>query len=559
MDTSTELVTNEMPEGAPDGSVETEVAEGTRVLPPPPPDLSIVDDAGLAAALNAIASRQHQALVITNAYTACLFQRTVPYEQWSRVCCGELGDQSLDAAKPLSRNALWWGTVSGAPWEADPEAVVTAKGTVTLLKRWSTEAEKVAGREGDATQAVKDELTYLAAWRCQFAGCGRDLKRHGATGGRGRFSYFAHIVAASPEGPRGDPLLSKLLASELSNFMLLCDECHRLIDKINPAKYTVEVLRKMREENLAEVARLLGNLQHKPAEVLAFLGNVSGQPAPFTIDDAQEALWCAGLRTTEVKPTRYFSPGGHNHNVHSIAYWASLFEQLKLDLPTLQGLLNGSRTGTARPRLAIFPLHGTSVLLLTGRVLGDHAATQLFQPHRNKVNPSTRWAWPVAGSLPAPPLEKFKLETLVQHQPGIAEATLVVALTSDVDASRMPETCATNSSLSLPTLRIKGTVFNKDCIEQPEDLQVLGLVVDEAIRRLQDEWRVNTVHLFVSAPASAAVVVGQKMQARHHADFICYEAEGGPGSAYRPTIKISSASVQELISSPAHSLQLSLQ
>lgn len=558
MDTRTELVTTDVPsDGTRDDSVEAEVAASA--LPPPPSDLLIVDDGGLASALRAIVNGRHQALVITNAYTACLFKRSAASERWTRVCCGELGDQSLEAAKSLSRNALWWGNVSGAPWEVDPEAIVIAKGTMTLLKRWSSDVEKVAGREGDATQAVKDALTYLAAWRCQFAGCGRDLKRHGATGGRGRFSYFAHIVAASPEGPRGDPLQSKLLASELSNFMLLCDECHRMIDKINPAKYTVEVLRKMREDNLAEVARLLGNLQYKQADVLAFLGNISGQPAPFTIEDAQEALWCSGLRTTDQKPARFFNPGGHNHKVHSVAYWTSLFEQMRLDLPNLQGLLNGSRTGSARPRLAVFPLHGTSVLLLTGRVLGDHAATQLFQPHRNKVDPGTCWAWPAAGSLPKPALDKFKLETLVQHEPGISEATLVVALTSDIDVSRMPGTCATSSGFSLPTLRIKGASFDKDCIQQPEDLQVLGLVVDEAIRRLQDEWCVRRVHLLVSAPASAVVVVGQKMQARHHADFVCYEAEGGPGSAYKPTIEIRTASVQELVSGQAHSFQLSLQ
>ena len=80
--------------------------------------------------------------------------------------------------------------------------------------------------------------------------------------------------------------------------MLMCDECHRLIDKVNPAKYTVEVLRKMREDYIAEVQRLLGNLQHKPAEVVAIIGNIAGQPPQFSIDDAQEALWGRKLRST---------------------------------------------------------------------------------------------------------------------------------------------------------------------------------------------------------------------------------------------------------------------
>ncbi|XYI42012.1 SMODS-associated and fused to various effectors domain-containing protein [Cupriavidus necator] len=427
---------------------------------------------------------------------------------------------------------------------------------MTLLNRWLKGSIDESGREGDGTQAVKDELTYLAGWRCQFAGCGRDLKRHGATGGRGRFSYFAHIVAASSSGPRGDPVLSKLLASDISNFMLLCDECHREIDKVNPAKYSVEGLRKMREDSIAEVRRLLDSLQHKSAEVIAIVGNIAGQPAPFSMDDAHEAMWGAGLRSTQAKPARYFDPGGHHHGVHTPAYWGSLFQQMKSDIPALQTLLNGTRSGATRPRLAIFPLHSTSVLLLAGRILGDAAGTHLFQPHRNKVGPGTRWSWPAAGTLPTPPLDKFKVEMLRDNTEGRDEAALIVALTSDIDAPRMPDSCARDGQLLLPTLRVIGPSFDKDCMQQPEDLQLVGLAVDAAIRKLQDEWRVRKVHLFVSAPTSAVMVVGQKMQARHHADYVCHESVSGPGSAYKATIEITSTSVRELASGLAETLSL---
>lgn len=517
----------------------------------------VLDDDGLAGEFQRLAQGQGDVLVIANTYTVCVRHRAAPDGAWEMVCCGELGAGALEAAKPLARKRLLWGSVEGAPWEADPSTITLVKGTAALLNRWLKESIDESGREGDVTPAIKDELTYLAGWRCQFAGCGRDLKRHGATGARGRFSYFAHIVAASPSGPRGHALLSKLLASDISNFMLLCDECHREIDKINPAKYTVEVLRKMREDSIAEVRRLLDTLQHTPAEVIAFIGNIAGQPAPFSMVDAHEALWAAGLRSSQAKPARYFDPGGHHHGVHTPAYWGSLFQQMKSDIPALQTLLNGTRTGVARPRLAIFPLHGTSVLLLAGRVLGDAAATHLFQPHRNKVGPGTRWAWAAIGNLPTPPLDKFKVETLrdnTESQEG--EATLVVALTSDIDASRMPDCCARGGKLMLPTLRVIGPTFDKDCMKQPEDLQLLGLAVDAAIRKLQDEWRVQKVHLFVSAPASAAVAVGQKMQARHHADYVCYESVAGPGSVYQATIEISSTSVRELVSGLANSLSL---
>jgi hypothetical protein len=153
-------------------------------------------------------------------------------------------------------------------------------------------------------------------------------------------------------------------------------------------------------------------------------------------------------------------------------------------------------------------------------------------------------------------LDKFRVEELHAHAQGQDEAALVVALTSDIDVARMPPSCASHGNLILPTLRIIGPTFDKDCMQQPKDLQLVGLAVDAAMRRLQDEWRIRKVHLFVSAPASAVVVIGQKLQARHHAECICHEAVAGPGSAYKPTIEITSTSVRELVSGMAQTLSL---
>ena len=522
-----------------------------------PPSGPVLSDAGLASELARLARGQDEVLVIANAYTVCLHHRPPNGGTWQLLCCGELGCDAIEAAKPLSRKRLTWAAAAGAPWEADPESVPTTKGTLALLNRWlKTSNDDDSGREGGVTPAIKEDLPYLAGWRCQFTGCGRDLKSHAATGSRGRFSYFAHIIAASEDGPRGHPVLSKLWASELKNFMLLCDECHRLIDKVNPAKYTVEVLQQMREDSIAEVKRLLDSLEHKPAEVIAIVGNIAGQPAQFSMDDAHEALWGQGLRSTDTKVSRYFYPGGQHHDVHSSGYWTSLFQQMKQDMPLLQTLLDGTRSGAARPRLAVFPLHSTSVLMLAGRVLGDNEGTHLFQPHRNKVGSGTRWAWPKRESLPSA-LDKFKLEELHPHAAGQEEAILVVALTSDIVASRMPTACAQRDEFLLPTLRITGPTFDKDCMQQPQDLQMFALAVDAAMRKLQDDWKVRRVHLFVSAPTTAALLVGQKMQARHHADFICHEALPGAGGAYKPTIKITPKLVRELVTGQAitHPLQ----
>jgi hypothetical protein len=133
----------------------------------------------------------------------------------------------------------------------------------------------------------------------------------------------------------------------------------------------------------------------------------------------------------------------------------------------------------------------------------------------------------------------------------------VVGLTADVAFQRMPAPCADGTQFLLPTLRITAPTFDLNCIRHPGDLALFGAAVEQAMRTLQDEWRVRKVHLFVCAPASATVTVGQKMQARHQADYVVYEATPGRSSSmYQPTIELSSRLVRELVSGQGHSHSL---
>jgi SMODS-associated and fused to various effectors sensor domain len=519
--------------------------------------LPVCDDAAFAGAMHLAYSRSQQLLVVVNAFTACLYRRAAAADSWEAVCRGEFDEEACQAA--VDHKALtWWLQVSGSPWSCDLAGETPKRVTKVAMESWLGVASKLTHREGEVTQAIKDELTYLAGWRCQFAGCGLDLRHHPATGRRGRFSYFAHIVAASKDGPRGDEDLSPKLASDPENFLLLCDGCHRLIDKRDPGFYTVEMLRKMRAESVAAVQALLGTLRYPDALPVAVIGNIAGQQGQLRYEDAMAAMWAARLRSPTTQIEHFLRLGGSLHTVHEPGYWSSLFLNLRHEIPRLQGILNGTVTGGGlRPRLAVFPLHGTSVLVLTGRLLGDNDATQVFQPRRDNVSNQTRWQWPAANevSTPAP---QFQLSQLHPWEPTSTEATLLVYLTANIDPNRLPQSVHGANGWRLPTLKLSIDSPNADCIERPEDLRALGRSIDDAIRRLQDEWHVERVHLIVCAPTSVCVTLGQKLQARHHAKYMCYEALTGPGAPYKATIEISSESVCELVSGTDASASLQL-
>lgn len=535
-----------MTDAVANSDVSVPAAGATAVVTAPIPAL---DDAKLAIELERATDGPGSALIVANAYTVLVLSRPTPTSPWSVIGAGEFG--LLSQKLCLRRlKKLTWASVDRDPRMVDLATVAVEIPTAQSIKAWVNKAKLVTGstgRQGDLNQKQKEELGYLAGWRCQFTGCGQDLRWHAATSKIGQFGYFAHIVASSPDGPRGDPIESAKLASDPKNIILLCDACHRRIDKVEPHAYPTHVLRKMREDNLAEVKRLLDTLRYPEVSTLAVVGNIAGQPAQFSMDDAHEALRGRHLRTLDNKPQRFFDPGGTQHNVHESAYWTLAFQQLRRDLVSLQDFLDGSRHGAARVAVGVFPQHSTSILALAGRVLGDTAGVHIFQPHRNTPPNTSRWAWPEGVAAPDP--DKYALEVLREPHDGKRDAILLVELTAAIDFGRLPEDCFQENRLLLPALRITTASPSIHCIRHPVDLELVTKRIDDAVRMLQDQWRMTRVHVFAIAPASAIVALGQKMQARHQAAYVIYESDTrGPQAPFKATIELTSKHVQELVS-----------
>jgi hypothetical protein len=92
-----------------------------------------------------------------------------------------------------------------------------------------------------------------AANRCAFPDCRIELTPDGATNTLGE---IAHIIAESPNGPRGDKDMSLELRDDYSNLILLCPTHHRMIDN-NPEEWTAENLKRIKQDHEKWVSRQL--------------------------------------------------------------------------------------------------------------------------------------------------------------------------------------------------------------------------------------------------------------------------------------------------------------
>lgn len=511
-------------------------------------------DSGLAAAVRShVGVGRSHIRVIANSFTARLLAASnAAADEWAEVGSGDLADETASVlALAAKAKRLHWLTteqddVDSVGVRGQPFALTTSK----FVRDWLRGRDDVtgtAGRQGEVDARVRFEVASLAAWRCQFDGCGENLRSHFVPGVRANFGYFAHIVASSPGGPRAREGDSAALANDPSNIMLLCDKCHRLIDREAPGRYNATYLREMRASNIAEVSRLLGNLSHASAQMVVVGGSIEGQVFAFDQRIAEEAMWLRKQRSATAQAEWFARNGAHLGATNSPGYWSSLFTLLRHDIPLLKGLLTGTRFGGApRPPLALFPLHGTSTLVLTGRLLGESGSIHLYQFQRDQVDERRggQWAWP---GTPAPSSDKYAMRVLREPNAGDNEALLRVSLTDNPPAQELPPKLFRDGQYVLPSIEVTVATTHHVVIGHPDDMLHVGRSVDSALRTIQDIWRLRTIHLVVIAPATACVRVGQKLQARHHADVVLYERRpvpaGQPRGPFEPTIRISSTDV----------------
>ncbi|MDM0103035.1 SAVED domain-containing protein [Variovorax sp. J22G73] len=506
--------------------------------------MNSLTDSQLAASLKlASQAGAHEYLLVKNAYQAGVYSRSKGASDWQEIGLGDLEELATAQLKlALAAKRVFTVDIEGSMTVVDFSSNAPMPLSLAQLSAWLTSRDAVTkGRKGEVDRATEFEVASVAAWRCQMEGCGESLREHFSAGRRANYGYLAHIVASSPSGPRGDPAMSAALATVAENIMLLCDKCHRLIDRVAPDQYSADRLLAMREQNIAEVNRLLGALRFPAARAIVVGGNIEGQSVGFNLRAVEQAMWARKLRLADHVPLRFMANASNASVSTQAHYWQALFHSLKTEIPVLQNQLSGNAEGTAAAaQLAVFPTHVMSALALTGRLIGNATTVHLFQPNRNAAPDALgeRWAWPATDGKPADP-KRFRVE--VSASSGAKEAGLLLYLTAALPDMELP-------FVGLPMVRIVAGESSHTAIAGQPDLDLLAVKIDEALRLLQDIWRVERIHCVLIAPASACVLFGQKLQARHHAPVRLYERErtllGAPQrGAFVPTIDILPAQV----------------
>lgn len=329
-----------------------------------------------------------------------------------------------------------------------------------------------------------------AAGRCQYDGCNKQLYIDGLTNAEFNTAYIAHIIADSPNGPRGHKLLSDKLSDKIENLMLLCDEHHRLVDRKQVKEHTVERLNLMKQNHEDKMIKLTDISDSKESHIIMYGANIGKHNSPLIYSDA-----CLALRPdyypAENKP---IALGMKNSSLQDDEdeFWN--FENNHLD-KIFDRKVRPILEESAIQNFSVFAVAPQPLLIKLGSMLNNFANVTVYA---NQKEPKT-WNW----QENAQKKNFFKLIRPENFRKNIA---LVFALSADIIDSRIYDTLGSETSIWKITL----DNVNNDFIKHQDDLAQFRIFMRVVLNEIKKEHgESNRISVFPAMVPAVAVEFGR--------------------------------------------------
>ncbi|MCV3768210.1 HNH endonuclease [Rhizobium sp. TRM95796] len=366
-------------------------------------------------------------------------------------------------------------------------------------------------------QKTQRALWARAAGRCQYRGCNCELIGELLSGKEDKmFGFVAHIVADSPNGARGHPTRSALLAKDISNLMLLCAKHHRLIDDEAPFDHPEELLLRMKNEHEQRVRIAAGIQPDRASHVIRFGANIGMNEALVARHDIFASM--QPDRSPASFDTIDLEMLGLSLDDADEQYWQVQQKNLQRQFAEkIRGRIERQQITHA----SVFALAPQPLLIELGRQLCDILPAEVHQRHRE---PAT-WKW----QNDSAPIE-FQIEAPTDVHSIVA---LVLGLSATISKERIDAILGHDISI----WSINAISPHNDIMRSAGDLSRFR----QELRRLFDRIKAvhgegATINVFPALPVSAAVELGRVWMPKADLPMIVFDQNrrvGGFASALR--------------------------
>lgn len=356
-----------------------------------------------------------------------------------------------------------------------------------------------------------DRITVMKLWvqsggRCQFAGCNRRLYKDDLTWDEFNNSNVAHIVASSPDGPRGSEC-SYELSDKLDNLMLLCPICHKRIDN-DPNKYTVDILRQMKTEQERKVQETLDSMNYPESEIVILESSIKGKISAHVDSElAADALRSVKKRPASKIPTIISLESTENYS--SREYWNSLTKALEV---AVQRKIVNALMLYPDIQFSIFPLAPIPLIAKLGEMLGDKHEISVFQ----KTRVPDTWRWQSNAKE-----NSFDVTRTIDESGDPQRVAIVLSLTTELAPNRIK---AIHNYGIVYSIRANHRGVN--CISSQADLKDFWLSYQHVCDSVKNIDEVDVADVFPAVPVSAAFEIGHRYMPQVYPVLHIYDEDG---------------------------------
>ena len=298
-------------------------------------------------------------------------------------------------------------------------------------------------------------------------------------------------MAFSRRGPRADAKIPAAYINDLSNLMLLCQRCHKLIDD-DPKDHPVGRLRRDKASHEERIRHLTGMNANLKTTVVRMTARIAGRAPtiPYAqIADAVDPRYPVDRKGVVVELSRVETTGEQLIKVGR--------EEIRARIAQLA---SAGLDGAAPEHISVFALAPIPLLVFLGRELSDKQQVDFFQRHRDTAD----WKWKESGR---------DVEYAFSHlRTGSAQdrVALCLSLSGSIDAGSLP--AAIDNTFSVYELTLADGPPSPLFLRKKSDLENFRRAYMVAMREIVSAHKgVSQLHLFPAAPAPVAIVCGHAL------------------------------------------------
>ncbi|MGI9256527.1 MAG: HNH endonuclease [Salinispira sp.] len=343
-----------------------------------------------------------------------------------------------------------------------------------------------------------------SAGRCEYPGCNKPLYEDEPTKIEFNSAYIAHIVAASPGGPRGNSKLSGELKHDINNLMLLCDTHHRLIDNEQVENHTVEILQKYKKNHENRIALVTGIGDKKRSEVILYGAKIGASSSPLRKNLAYQELLNHGYIPASENPyeiglKNFMSQDDcndfFNTEMKNLEQHISNFRREKL---------NSERIA----HLSIFAFAPQPLLAYFGALISDITPTEVYQIQRD----THEWHWPSNDN--SDPFITREADT-VAH-----EVAIIISISSTINKERVHNLLGEN----IPIWEISIEKPHPDFLKSKYHLNYFRQSYRKVLNKIRNmDGLPKKIHIFPATPVSIAVEIGRMRNQKADLPLVMYD------------------------------------